>query len=127
MKILKLIGLIFLLFIIIAFSLMFFLSKGLDEVLNVDINPVDLSGIEDGVYSGSYDFGRWANKLKVTVENYKITVIQIEDDVKFSSPEVSSQLFQRVINKQNTTVDVISGSTVTCKAYLKSIENAFIK
>ncbi len=106
---------------------MFYLTKGLEEVLNVGINPVDLSGIEDGVYSGSYDLGRWANELKVTVENHKITDIQIEEDVKFAQPEVSSQLFQRVIKEQNTTVDAISGATVTSKAYLKSIENALIK
>ncbi len=127
MKVLKIIGLIFLLFIIIASLSMFYLTKGLEEVLNVGINPVDLSGIEDGVYSGSYDLGRWANELKVTVENHKITDIQIEEDVKFAQPEVSSQLFQRVIKEQNTTVDAISGATVTSKAYLKSIENALIK
>ncbi len=127
MKVLKIIGLIFLLFIIVASSSMFYLTKGLEEVLNVGINPVDLSGIEDGVYSGSYDLGRWANELKVTVENHKITDIQIEEDVKFAQPEVSSQLFQRVIKEQNTTVDAISGATVTSKAYLKSIENALIK
>ena len=127
MKVLKIIGLIFLLFIIIASLSMFYLTKGLEEVLNVGINPVDLSGIEDGVYSGSYDLGRWANELKVTVENHKITDIQIQEDVKFAQPEESSQLFQRVIKEQNTTVDAISGATVTSKAYLKSIENALIK
>lgn len=31
------------------------------------------------------------------------------------------------IKEQNTTVDAISGATVTSKTYLKSIENALIK
>lgn len=39
-------------------------------------------------------------------------------------PNLSDELFSDVIKSQNTTVDTISGATVTSKAYLKSIENA---
>jgi len=127
MKILKILGLIFLLIVIIAAAGMFYVSRGLEEGLNVDINPVDLSEIEDGVYNGRNDFGRWTNELNVKVENHKITNIEIEEDVKVAIPELSSKLFQKVIEEQNTTVDAVSGGTVTSKAYLKSIENALNK
>ena len=42
----------------------------------------------------------------------------------FVNPDVRNELFKRVMEKQNTTVDAVSGGTVSCKAYLKSIENA---
>ena len=65
---LKVLGIIILLFIAVAASAMFYISRGLEEGLNVEINPVDLSLKEDGIYKGSYDFGRWSNELSVTVK-----------------------------------------------------------
>jgi uncharacterized protein with FMN-binding domain len=103
---------------------MFYLSRGLEEGLNVNIAPVDLILKEDGVYKGSYDFGRWSNELTITVKNNRITKIEITDDMMFVNPDVRNELFKRVMEKQNTTVDAVSGGTVSCKAYLKSIENA---
>ena len=40
----------------------------MEEGLNVNIAPVDLILKEDGVYKGSYDFGRWSNELTITVK-----------------------------------------------------------
>lgn len=124
MKVLKIIGLILLLLVIVSASGVFYLSRGLEEGVNVVINPVNLSEIKDGVYNGRNDFGRWTNELNVTVANNKITNIEIVKDVKIVSPELSTKLFQNVIEEQNIDVDVLSGGTVTSKAYLKSIENA---
>nr|WP_300093619.1 FMN-binding protein [Sedimentibacter sp.] len=124
MKVLKIIGLIFVVLAIVAVSGMFYMSRGLEEGVNVVINPVNLSEVEDGVYNGRNDFGRWTNELNVTVANNKITNIEIVKDVKFAIPELSAKLFQDVIEQQNITVDVVSGGTVTSKSYLKSIENA---
>jgi uncharacterized protein with FMN-binding domain len=123
-KVLKIVGVIFLVFVVAAVSGMFYISRGLDEGLNVSINPVDLSLKEDGVYKGSYDFGRWSNELNVTVKDHRIIDIAIIDDMMLVNPEVTSELLQSVMSAQNTGVDTISGATVTCKAYLKSIENA---
>ena len=44
--------------------------------------------------------------------------------VLFERPEVTQELFDNVIAAQSIDVDVLSGATVTSKAYLKSIENA---
>lgn len=122
--VLKVLGIVILLIVVVSASGMFYISRGLKEGLEVSINPVDLSLKEDGVYKGSYDFGRWSNELNVTVENHKITKIEITDDMMIVNPEVRNVIMQRVIEEQNTTVDAVSGGTVSCKAYLKSIENA---
>ncbi len=122
--VLKVLGIVFLLFVVVSVISMFYLSRGLEEGLNVNIAPVDLILKEDGVYKGSYDFGRWSNELTITVKNNRITKIEITDDMMFVNPDVRNELFKRVMEKQNTTVDAVSGGTVSCKAYLKSIENA---
>lgn len=127
MKILKALGFLAVLLIITGAIGIFYLSRGLSEGMEVSINPVNLSETDDGVYKGRYDFGRWANELDVTVENHKITEIRILKDVKFVNEEVSGLIIKRVMEKQNTTVDAVSGGTVTSKAYLKSIENALNK
>ncbi|HWQ51683.1 MAG TPA: FMN-binding protein, partial [Terriglobales bacterium] len=71
--------------------------------------------------------GRWANELAVTVQGGKITDIKVVKDVQFGTAEVSGEVFRRVIERQNVTIDVVAQATVTTKAYLKSIENALTK
>lgn len=102
----------------------FFITRGLDSGAKLAINPVDLSDTADGTYTGRYDSGRFTNELKVTIKDHKITNIDVVKDVTFSSADMTKALFDEVIAKQNTDVDVISGGTVSSKAYLKAIENA---
>ncbi|MCQ4921976.1 FMN-binding protein [Tissierella carlieri] len=111
--------------ILVFVSGIFYISRGLNDGKDIAINGIDISNLSDGIYNGKYKAGRWTNELNVTVKDHKIIKIDIEDDVTFSMPSVSHDLFNKVITVQNTTVDVISEATVTSKAYLKSIENAF--
>ena len=100
------------------------LTRGLDEVMALQIHEVDLSTIADGVYSGTYDCERWKNTLQVTVVDHAITSISIVKDVRFAISETSDAIFARVMETQSLAVDAVSGSTVTSKAYLKSMELA---
>ncbi|MBC3796335.1 FMN-binding protein [Acetobacterium tundrae] len=101
-----------------------YISNGLESGKNLVINSVDPTQVSDGVYTGSYQGGRWSNEVEVTVSEKKITQINVIKSVKFEKPEVTNALINNVIEKQNTLVDSVSGATVTSKAYLKSIENA---
>ena len=111
-------------FILVFASGIFYLSRGLREGKNIEVNGIDISDMNDGIYSGKYNAGRWSNHLNVTVRDNKITKINIEDDVTFAKSDVSNELFNKVIEAQNTKVDAISQATVTSKAYLMSIKNA---
>ncbi|MBP2651721.1 MAG: hypothetical protein H6Q74_2546 [Firmicutes bacterium] len=111
--------------ILIAAGGVFYLTRGLKEGSTVVISGIDVSAFPDGTYTGKYDNRRWSNELSLTVKNGKITNIAIVKDVEYSNKGMSDTLFQRVLTKQNTTVDVVSEATVTSKAYLKAIENAF--
>jgi uncharacterized protein with FMN-binding domain len=123
-KAFKIVLIILAVVIIVIAGGIFFLTNGLEAGKNVEISSIDASSVKDGVYEGSYDSGRWSNKVAVTVKAGKITDIQIKDDVAFAKEGLSDELFGRVIGSQNTDVDAVTGATVTCKAYLKAIENA---
>lgn len=126
-KILKVIFSIFIAFILIGVGGMAFLTRGLESGGKVEIKDVSKTSLADGTYSGKYSEGRWSNEVKVTIKGNKITQIDIVKDVTFPKEEWRVELFNRVIEKQSTNVDIVSGATVTSKAYLKAIENALKK
>lgn len=102
-----------------------FATAGMNQVLGETINPVDLSALPDGKYRGVYENGRWSNTVEVTIEANKIVDVTISDDVTVAQDDITNQLIQKVIEKQNIDVDAISGATATCNAYLKAMEDAF--
>lgn len=112
------------LLILTAAGGMFLISRGLEAGEALEIGSTNLEALSDGVYKGMYEGGRWANEVEVTVADHRITGIRITKDVLFPKQEVADELIGRVLEKQGTDIDTVSGATVTCKAYLKAIEDA---
>lgn len=108
--------------VIIVGGGLFAMTRGLTEGKNVEINNVDISKLADGTYSGQYSKGRWNSEVEVTVKDNKIEGIKLLSDPLI--PDVSKELSKEIIEKQKVKVDVVSGATVSSKAYLKSVENA---
>ena len=109
----------------IAAGVVIFMVSGLSKGMKVPIDGIDISNTPDGDYIGSYKFKRWSNTVVVHIKDHFITAIDIENDVAGSLlTDCSEELFKRVIEAQDTTVDTVSGATVTSKAYLKAIEDA---
>ena len=108
--------------VILAGGGLFAITRGLTEGKNVEINNVDISKLADGTYSGQYSKGRWNSEVEVTVKDNKIEGIKLLSDPLI--PDVSKELSKEIIEKQKVKVDVVSGATVSSKAYLKSVENA---
>jgi len=112
-------------FIIAIIVLGIIVTDGLSEGMGVSVNSVDLSNIPDGSYVGSYEFKRWSNSVVVHVSNNNITGIEMDEDVFGAAvTDAFGEIVNRVIDAQDTTVDAVSGATVTSKAYLKAIEDA---
>lgn len=63
----------------------------------IEVNGIDISDLNDGIYSGKYNAGRWSNQLNITVRDHKITKINIEDDLTPAKSNVSNELFNKVI------------------------------
>lgn len=110
--------------IVVGAGGVFYITNGLEAGENLAINPVDLTAIEDGTYAGVYQAGRWSNEVAVSVADHQIANIAVVKTVTIDDPELTSTIINNVIKNQSTTVDTVSGATVTSKAYLKSIENA---
>jgi uncharacterized protein with FMN-binding domain len=110
---------------VVLAGLFFALTSGLSEGASVAIGGIDLSSVPDGSYTGVYEFKRWSNTVVVYVKDHRITAIDIEKDVPAAwVTNCSGETIRRVMEAQNTTVDAVSGATVTSKAYLKAIEDA---
>lgn len=124
-KILKLLGIVLVIFLLAGIGFGFFMMNGQSKVL-IDVpEGIDLSQVPDGVYSGSYDGYRWKNTLSITVSNHQIVSIEIMDDITIEVADVTNDLFSRVIQENNTLVDVVAGATISSHAYLNAIEAAF--
>lgn len=121
---LKIVLSVFILFVLVFAGGMFYMTRGLETGTQVEVNEIKLSSLDDGTYNGKYKSGRWTNEVKVTIQDQKIVKIDVVKDVVFRDPEVTQKLINSVIGEQNTNVDVVTGATITSKAYLKSIENA---
>jgi len=94
------------------------------SVQNASIRSVDFSQLPDGICEGQHKGGRWSNKVRVTVASGKVTGIEVVRDIWFRRPELTEQVVSDVIKSQSLEVDIVSGATVTTRAYLKAMENA---
>lgn len=103
------------------------------EAKNLPIAIVDFKKLNDGTYIGEYEGGmyKWrANKVQVTVSSGSVTDIKKLGEKKAEcgeKPELTGELFNRVIEAQSLQVDTVSGATLTSKAYLKSVEDALMQ
>ena len=107
------------------------LQKEHKEARSLPLDGVDFNKLKDGNYQGNYEGGmyKWRrNACQVTVSSGKVSDIQIarSDDPGGENMD-PKPLYERVIEGQSLQVDVISGATLTSKAYLKAVENALIQ
>lgn len=114
--------LILLLLLIVGFMTFILMGKGKTLRLSTGKTPIVLT--KDGAYIGSYQGFRWSNTVEVTVKDNKITDIVVLKPQLFAKQETIDTITQRIISAQSTDVDLVSGATADCKAYIKAIENA---
>ena len=100
------------------------------EARSLPLDKVDFTHLKDGAYHGAYAGGmyQWrANECDVTVAAGKVSAIHLarSGDPKAESAYTNT-LYERVIQAQSLQVDVVSGATLTSKAYLQAVENALV-
>jgi uncharacterized protein with FMN-binding domain len=126
-KLLRIFVIVFLSVIVLFICFGVYMMQGQKEILNTKINDIDLSSINDGIYIGKFNGHRWSNTVEVTVKDHIITNIEFTKGQVFRVREVEDELIDKVISNQSLNVDTVSGGTVSSKAILKAIENAFKK
>jgi uncharacterized protein with FMN-binding domain len=103
-----------------------------DLARRVDLRNVDLAGVADGTYEGSYTIqppppAMAANKsvqVRVTVAGGKYTKIEVLQPPKVGESKGMQTLISRVEQSQILSMDAVSSATITSTAVLKAIQNA---
>ena len=97
----------------------------LKQLANTEIENVDLSPVEDGVYNGSYSAFPVSAEVRVTIKDHKIEKIELikHNNGQGEDAEIIPDL---VTEAQTLDVDSVSGATYSSKVILKAIQNALL-
>jgi uncharacterized protein with FMN-binding domain len=110
---------------IIAFV---FSSIGLNDIKKIYINDINISRLEDGVYTGAFHKARWKYDVEVTIENQQIKYIRFTTEIKDKTRrEIASKVLTQIIEKQSLNIDAVSGASVDTRAIRKAVDNALVK
>ena len=100
------------------------MAKGLENFLaTVEIKPVDLDRLNDGIYEGRTDAGIIQVRLEVNIKSHKITDIVLLKHQNGQGSE-AEKLIPRIIEEQRVDLDTISGATYSSLAILNAVSNA---
>src|SRR6056297_1986299 len=100
-------------------------TKKMDEVRDYPISNINMQTIDNGIYTGSCDIGRWALDVKVHVNKHRIADVTIIDRHEFySTDDLMEELNEKIIGKTDPDFDAITGATITSRAYMIAVTNA---
>jgi uncharacterized protein with FMN-binding domain len=101
-------------------------ERNMQALVAREIQDVDLSGIEDGSYRGSYNAFPLAVEVRVEVRDHKITEIILEKHQHGQGGDAES-IPAAVVEAQSLQVDTVSGASYSSKAILIAIERALLE
>lgn len=84
--------------------------------------------LKDGVFEGSAFKFPGQMLTRVTIENQKITDIKVVKQIALKKyTDMLEPLIKRIIQKQSTEVDGVTGATISSNALKKTVEDALKK
>lgn len=96
-----------------------------ERIATIQFQQIDLAKIPNGSYQGEYDADIVGVKVIVTVQDGKITDIQLTEH-KNERGAPAEAVLPKIISEQRVNVDAITGATNSSKAIEKAVENALI-
>ncbi len=108
-------------------------ALGLGDTVDASVEPVedatitlDLSSLEDGIYTGKAEGFKADIELSITIEGGKITKIDIISmgETPGLGDKAIEETIASVIASQNLNVDGVTGATVSSKATISAIVTA---
>lgn len=103
---------------------------GMNSILKMPVNHVDLSEVSDGKYISEFKKSRWNYTLEIEVKLHEIKSVEIIKCPFQNSEktiEFNQKLINRLIQKQSVVIDAVSGATVSSKTFQKAAENTLKK
>jgi uncharacterized protein with FMN-binding domain len=89
--------------------------------------PVPAGRLADGVYEGTATGGPVRVVTKVTVQDQRIAHIELVQHRTWRGTEAGKVIPGRIIEKQSTDVDAVSGATVSSRVIMNAVQDAVSK
>ena len=117
----------------VSLILLIFLAVYLENVAaykqavrETTVGEINISDVSDGIYIGEYDVNFIYAKVEVTVQDGKITNIELLEHKNERGKPVEA-ILDKMIDAQEINVDAISGATNSSTVIKKAAENALKK
>lgn len=107
------------------YSLISMAKEGQQILEATTFKDIDISEIEDGTYTGAFEAGLVYAKAEVTIEDKKISKINLLEH-RNGKGKPAEKLVDQMVAEQTTNVDVISGATYSSKVIRKAVENTLV-
>jgi uncharacterized protein with FMN-binding domain len=111
---------LFVLFVVSIFSL------GCQKTVIIG-GPVEHQRLVDGIYEGSYKGGLNEASVKVTIRDKRIANIEIVEHSTWKGKKAEPVIPKRIIDKQSTLVDAVSGATNSSRVIMNAVQRAVEK
>ena len=111
---------------LMGLGIVYFIQKtetSLSELESLQIEDVDLTLIEDGMYEGFYSVFPVSVEVKVTVLNHVITNIEIIKHINGQGSQ-AEVIIEAVLVEQSLEVDLVTDATYSSKVILLAIQDA---
>ena len=95
-------------------------------VRETTVDEINISDVPDGIYIGEYDVNFIYAKVEVTVQDGKITNIELLEH-KNERGKPAEAILGKMIDAQRINVDAVSGATNSSTVIKKAAENALKK
>lgn len=95
-------------------------------VRETTVDEINISDVSDGIYIGEYDVNFIYAKVEVTVQDGKITNIELLEH-KNERGKPAEAILDKMIDAQRINVDAVSGATNSSTVIKKAAENALKK
>jgi uncharacterized protein with FMN-binding domain len=88
------------------------------RVRDVELPELDLSRVEDGMYTGEVMYRDSLYRVEVRVQDHRIVELQVVESEGDEHDQAALAVLERVIAEQSLQVDAVSEATRSSKLYL---------
>lgn len=113
--------------IAIALNILPILCIGCGAGKTIIGGPIPHAKLKDGTYNGTAANGPVRVKAKVTINDQKIAGIDLIEHRTWKGGAAEGIIPNRIIDKQSTRVDAVSGATLSSVAIMNAVEDAVKK
>lgn len=89
--------------------------------------PIEHKKLMDGTYEGDYEGGLNKAVVRVTIRDKKIVDIEIVEHSAWKGKKAEPVIPKRIIEKQSTEVEAVSGATNSSRVIMNAIQRAVEK